>query len=177
MLVCFQSFNGSRKAKGIASNTSNKTLTSATTTTSSSSATLSKSSDDDSNEDGNSSDDKVKDKLEELEIEASMRSQVRTMRTGPGKKALKAKKTSGEEKKKKSSKQMTKWETSKLSKKEMSELDRSRELSASEEAVQLQGKRDAYIGVRCKFNIVLVIMMGVCGSNGGTLHETGARGE
>ncbi|GAB9462668.1 hypothetical protein Gpo141_00000156 [Globisporangium polare] len=140
-----RAFNGSRKAKGVASNTSNKTSTTTTTTTSSSSATLSKSSDEDSNEDGNSSDGKVKDKLEELEIEASMRSQVRTMRTGPGRKASKAKKTGGEEKKK-STKQMTKWDTSKLSKKEMSELDRSRELSASEEAAQLQGKRDAYIG-------------------------------
>lgn len=145
------------------------------TTTSSSSATLSKSSGEDSNEDGNSSDGKVKDKLEELEIEASLRSQVRTMRTGPGRKASKAKKAGGEEKKK-STKQMTKWESSKLSKKEMSELDRSRELSATEEAAQLQGKRDAYIGVRIYSSPIAHCEPCVV-TDVDTLYTTGARGE
>ncbi|KAF1332049.1 Signal recognition particle receptor subunit alpha, partial [Globisporangium splendens] len=103
-----------------------------------------------STEDGNDSpspDGKVKDKLEELENEVALRSQVRKMRTGPGRKAQKAKKTTeGEEKKKKKGKQMTKWENSKLSKKEISELDRSQQLTADQEEAQLREKRDAYIG-------------------------------
>lgn len=83
--------------------------------------------------DGNdspSSEGKMKDKLEELENEVALRSQVRKMRTGPGRKALKSKKSTGGEEKKKG-KQMTKWENSKLSKKEISELDRSKQVCFS----------------------------------------------
>uniref|UniRef100_K3WPU5 SRP54-type proteins GTP-binding domain-containing protein n=1 Tax=Globisporangium ultimum (strain ATCC 200006 / CBS 805.95 / DAOM BR144) TaxID=431595 RepID=K3WPU5_GLOUD len=135
-----RAFNGSRKAKGVVSNTSNKTTTS---------SSRPKTSDEESTEDGNdspSSDGKVKDKLEELENEVALRSQVRKMRTGPGRKAQKAKKTTEGEEKKKKGKQMTKWENSKLSKKEMSELDRSQQLTADQEEAQLREKRDAYIG-------------------------------
>lgn len=130
LFTALQAFNGSRKAKGIASNATNKTASGS----SSSAATLSRTSDEDSTEDGNespSSDGKVRDKLEELEIEASLRSQVRTMRTGPGRKAKGKKGANGaddEGKTKKKGKQMTKWDDSKLSKKEISALNRSTEV-------------------------------------------------
>lgn len=106
------------------SNTSNKTA-----------SKPAKASDGDSTEDGghespaSSSDGKVHDKLEELELEASLRSQTRTMRTGPGrKKKNKGGDAAAASKPKKAGKQMTKWEDSKLSKKEISALNRASEV-------------------------------------------------
>ncbi|TYZ67440.1 hypothetical protein PybrP1_010998 [[Pythium] brassicae (nom. inval.)] len=139
-----RAFNGSRKAKGVVSNASNKTGTAPLRT-----------SDEDSTEDGNesaSSDGKVRDKLEELELEASLRSQVRTMRTGPGRKAKGKKAAAGggdatdSAKAKKAGKQMTKWDDSKLSKKELSALNRSAEFTDADEEAQLRKKREEYLG-------------------------------
>lgn len=79
----------------------------------------------------------MRDKLEELELEASLRSHVRTMRTGPGRKGKGKKaataagdddKNNEDKTKKKTGKQMTKWDDSKLSKKELSALNRSAEV-------------------------------------------------
>jgi hypothetical protein len=62
-----------------------------------------------------------------LKQEVGVRSsQLKKMRTGPGKK--KKKKETSDQEPKKQGKKMTKWNDSKLSKKEIEELDRSKEV-------------------------------------------------
>ncbi|KAG7396476.1 hypothetical protein PHYBOEH_002242 [Phytophthora boehmeriae] len=130
-----RAFNSSKKAKakGVSSNTSGKTGSSAR-----SNATA------DSSEDGSDSPSSDgKDAFAELENEAALRSsKVKTMRTGPRRKPGKDK----TKEPKKSGKKMTKWDDTKVSKKEAEALDRSKAATADEEEAQLREMREAYIG-------------------------------
>ncbi|DBA02870.1 TPA: hypothetical protein N0F65_005897 [Lagenidium giganteum] len=132
-----RAFNSTRKAKGVASSGTSKPA---------GGGKGNADKNDESNDDGAESDGKAANKFGDLESEVALKSQVRKMRTGPGRKAGKKKAASEETTTKKSGKKMTKWDDSKLSKKEILELDRSAGATAEEEQAQLLEKRAMYIG-------------------------------